>query len=256
MPEHLLESELFGHVRGAFTDAHTDRTGLLVAADGGTLFLDEVGDMPLGLQAKLLRVLEVRRVRPVGGDREVGFDVRIIAATHRDLEAAAEQGRFRADLLYRLDVIGVELPPLRERGGDVLLLAQRFLEELARRFDKPVQGFSNEALRRLAEYAWPGNVRELRNCVERAVALCTGDEIQADDLPRRLPRSSPSAPLLTPEVDDPRVLPTLAQVERRHIERVLTACKGSRKEAASVLGIDRKTLYRKLETYQLARNGT
>jgi len=255
MPEQLLESELFGHVKGAFTDARADRTGLFVQADGGTLFLDEIGDMPLGLQAKLLRVLEDRRVRPVGGDREVGVDVRVVAATHQDLERAAEEGRFRSDLLYRLDVIRVELPPLRERGGDVLLLAQRFLDELATRFDKPVQGFSDAALRRMAEYAWPGNVRELRNCVERAVVLCAGDEIGPDDLPRRLPRSTPRSPLLTPVVDDPRVLPSLAEVERGHIERVVAACGGNRGEAAQVLGIDRKTLYRKLEGYKAATAG-
>ena len=265
MPEALLESELFGHVRGAFTDARADRTGLMVKASGGTLFLDEIGDMPLGLQAKLLRVLQERRVRPVGGDQEVGVDVRVVAATHQDLEVAAEGGRFREDLLYRLDVIRIELPPLRDRGSDLLLLAQRFLDELAEQFDKPVHRFSTPALRQLAEYGWPGNVRELRNCIERAVVLCAGDEVQLDDLPpkvRRTPLSNvvggggPAPTSGAAEVRDPRLLPKLAEVERAHILHVLGVCGGSRSEAAGVLGIDRKTLYRKLEAYKATGDGS
>jgi DNA-binding NtrC family response regulator len=245
MPEALLESELFGHARGAFTDAKAARTGLFVQAHGGTLFLDEVGELPLTLQPKLLRALQERVVRPVGGDTEVPFDARIVAATNRDLELAVEEGRFREDLYYRLNVIGVELPPLRARGNDVLSLSQRFLEQFAARTGKRVVGLSPAAAQRLLAYGWPGNVRELQNCIERAVALTSFEQLTVDDLPERV--RNYSQPKAVPENTDPSELVTLEELERRYIHRVLEAVGGSRTLAARVLGVDRKTLYRKLE---------
>lgn len=245
VPEALLESELFGHTRGAFTDAKTQRQGLFQRADGGTVFLDEIGDMPPVLQAKLLRVLQERRVRPVGSDREIPVEVRVIAATHRDLEAAVEEGTFRQDLLYRINVIQLEVPPLRDRGNDVLLLAQHFLERYAARAGRAIVGFSAEAAAKLVSYDWPGNVRELQNCVERAVALTRHDRIVVADLAPRVRAHEPSPGQLDDEID----LIPLEQVERRHILRVLQAVGGNKARAASILRIGRKTLYRKLELY-------
>ncbi|MCP3165003.1 sigma-54-dependent transcriptional regulator [Myxococcus qinghaiensis] len=245
MPEALLESELFGHAKGAFTDAKATRTGLFVQANGGTLFLDEVGELPLTLQPKLLRALQERVVRPVGGDTEVPFDARIVAATNRDLELAVEEGRFREDLYYRLNVIGVELPPLRARGNDVLLLSQRFIEQFAARNNKRVVGLSPAAAQRLLAYGWPGNVRELQNCMERAVALTSFEQLTVDDLPERI--RNYSQPKVVPENTDPSELVTLEELERRYIHRVLDTVGGSRTLAARILGVDRKTLYRKLE---------
>lgn len=250
IPEPLFESHLFGHVKGSFTDARTDHPGLVVQADGGTLFLDELGELPLAVQPRLLRALQERALRPVGGTREIPFDVRIIAATNRDLEAAVEDGRFRQDLFYRIHVIHIELPPLRSRGSDVLLLAQRFLESFARRAGKRVTGFSVAAAGRLVAYAWPGNVRELQNCVERAVALTRGEEIGADDLPDRI-REYRSSDILVAGTDASE-LPPMEEVERRYVLRVLEAAGGSRTLAARVLGFDRKTLYRKLLRYGVA----
>ncbi|MDP3212839.1 MAG: sigma-54 dependent transcriptional regulator [Deltaproteobacteria bacterium] len=247
LPEALMESELFGHAKGAFTDAKADRAGLLVEADGGTLFLDEVGDMPLGMQSKLLRALQERRVRPVGARAEVPFDARVIAATHRDLETAIEEKRFRDDLYYRLNVIKVELPPLRARGGDVLLLAQHFLEHFARRAAKPVVGLSAPAAERLLAYAWPGNVRELQNCVERAVALTRYEHIAVEDLPEQV-RTYRSA-FVVVAADDPSELVPLDEVERRYILRVMEAVAGNKSAASQILGIERATLYRKLDRY-------
>ncbi|NMO21839.1 sigma-54-dependent Fis family transcriptional regulator [Pyxidicoccus fallax] len=245
MPEALLESELFGHAKGAFTDAKAARTGLFVQANGGTLFLDEVGELPMTLQPKLLRALQERTVRPVGGDTEVPFDARIVAATNRDLELAVEEGRFREDLYYRLNVIGIELPPLRARGNDVLALSQRFIEQYAARTGKRVVGLSPAAAQRLLAYGWPGNVRELQNSIERAVALTSFEQLTVDDFPERV--RNYSQPKAVPENTDPSELVTLEEVERRYIHRVLEAVGGSRTLAARVLGVDRKTLYRKLE---------
>ena len=177
LPESLLESELFGHVRGAFTDAKTAKRGLFVEASGGTLFLDEIGEMPLGMQAKLLRALEEKSVRPVGGTAEVAFDARLIAATNKDLESLVEAGRFREDLYYRINVVHIDLPPLRARGNDILELAQYFIVKLAEPMGKSVKGFSSAVADRLLNYAWPGNVRELQNCIERAIALARFDEL-------------------------------------------------------------------------------
>jgi two-component system response regulator HydG len=245
MPETLLESELFGHERGAFTDARSRRDGLLVSAEGGTLLLDEIGDMPLALQGKLLRAIEERSVRALGSNHEVPFDVRIIAATNRDLEAAVEQGRFREDLFYRVNVIHLELPPLRSRSGDVLLLAQAFLGELAVRSGRPIAKFSAAAAEKLAAYDWPGNVRELRNCVERAVTLSHSPQVDVQDLPRKVRDFQPGHVLVAG--DDPSELLPLEEVERRYIARVIAACAGNKSKAARILGIGRKTLYRHLD---------
>jgi two-component system response regulator HydG len=242
--ESLLESELFGHARGAFTDAKAARTGLFVQARGGTLLLDELGDMPLALQPKLLRALQERRVRPVGADQEVPIDVRIVAATNRDLETAVDEGRFRADLYYRINVVHLELPPLRSRGRDVLVLAQGFLEAVAASSGRAVRGLSPAAAQKLLDYQWPGNVRELRNCMERAVALARYEEITVDDLPEKIRSYRRSHVLVAAE--DPAELVTLEQVEQRYILRVLEAVGGNRTLAARTLGLDRATLYRKL----------
>lgn len=245
MPEPLLESELFGHAKGAFTDASARRVGLLLAAEGGTLLLDEIGDMPLTLQAKLLRALQERSVRAVGSDQETPFDVRIVAATNRDLEAAVEQGRFREDLFYRVNVINIEVPALRSRSGDVLLLAQAFLDEFAIRHGKPISRLSAAATERLLAYDWPGNVRELRNCVERAVTLSLAQQVDVQDLPPKV-RDFRSTHVLIAS-DDPSELSSLEEMERRYIARVVMACAGNKSKAARVLGIGRKTLYRHLD---------
>jgi two-component system response regulator HydG len=247
MPEALLESELFGHVRGAFTDARTPRTGLLLQANGGTLLLDEIGDMPLGLQPKLLRAIEDRRLRPLGENTERPFDVRLVCATNRDLEADIEENRFRADLFYRINVIHVELPPLRERDGDVLPLAQHFVQHFSRAAAKPVTGVSTAAAERLLAYAWTGNVRELRNCIERAVALTRFEEIAVEDLPEKVQNYRQSRVVV--DLDDTAHLASMEEVERRYILRVLEAAGGQRTKAAQILGLDRKTLYRKLERW-------
>jgi two-component system response regulator HydG len=250
MPEHLIESELFGHVRGAFTDAKTDKAGLFVQANRGTLFLDEIGDMPLGLQPKLLRVLEERKVRPVGGSKEVAIDLRLIAATHRDLEDAIVQGQFREDLYFRLNVIQIALPPLRARGNDVLLIAQSFIDTYAKQAGKAVLGLTPEAAERLLSYAWPGNVRELRNAIERAVALTRHENITVDDLPERIRAYKVSHVRVASH--DPEELVNLAEVEKRYIARVLGAVGGNKSSAAKILGIDRTTLYKKLQQYKIS----
>jgi DNA-binding NtrC family response regulator len=182
----LLESELFGHVQGAFTDARKDRKGLFLEADGGTLLLDEIGEMPLSMQPKILRALEEGRLRPVGGDQEVAFDVRLVAATNRDLETAVEENRFRNDLFFRINVIQMQLPPLRARGTDVLLIANEFLSGFSARAAKDVHQLSEPVAERLMNYSWPGNVRELRNIIERAVALTRTDQLVVEDLPEKI----------------------------------------------------------------------
>jgi two-component system, NtrC family, response regulator AtoC len=247
LPEPLLESELFGHVRGAFTDAKGARPGLFSRAEGGTLFLDEIGDMPLGLQPKLLRALQQRSVRRVGSDEEVPFDVRLVSATNRDLETEVEERRFREDLYYRINVVHLELPPLRARGTDVLLLAQHFLERFAAATGRQVTRIEAPAAERLLAYAWPGNVRELQNCIERAVALARYEHLGVDDLPEKIRSVSPSV-AAAPE-DDPANLPSMEEVERRHVLRVMEAVRGNKTTAAQILGFDRATLYRKLGRY-------
>ncbi|HEV8247910.1 MAG TPA: sigma-54 dependent transcriptional regulator, partial [Polyangiaceae bacterium] len=249
LPEQLLESELFGHVRGAFTDAKNSRSGLFVEANGGTVLLDEVGDMPIGLQPKLLRALESRKVRPLGGSGEVAFDARIVAATHRDLETMIEEGRFREDLYYRLAVISLGLPPLRARGDDVLLLAQHFLDHFAPTTGRNVVGIASAAAARLLAYSWPGNVRELRNAIERAVALTRFDRIGPEDLPDRVRDHVPQTPSLFPAASRSEPLVPLEDIERRYILKVLEAVGGNKSLAAETLGLNRKTLYRKLAAW-------
>jgi two-component system response regulator HydG len=245
MPETLLESELFGHVKGAFTDARTARPGLFIKASKGTLFLDEIGEMPAGMQAKLLRALQERTVRPVGGDQEQSFDARIIAATNRDLETEVEEKRFREDLFYRINVVRIHVPPLRARGSDVLLLAQHFLQRYQPAGSQRVTGIKSPAADKLLSYPWPGNVRELQNCMERAVAFAQFDHVGVDDLPERIREFKSSR--ITVESNNPSELLPMDEVERRYILRVLEAVAGNKTLAAQVLGFDRRTLYRKLE---------
>jgi two-component system response regulator HydG len=245
LSETLLESELFGHVRGAFTDARSERKGLFLEAQGGTLLLDEIGDMPPTMQVKLLRALEESRVRPVGSDRDVEFDVRVLAATHRDLETAVEEGRFRQDLFYRINVIQLHLPPLRSRGADILRLAQHFLSQFSERSAKQVAAIAAPAAERLLSYSWPGNVRELRNVIERAVALTRFDTVTLDDLPDKIRQHQGGSILIGG--DDPTDLVSLEEIERRYIHHVLNAVHQNRTQAAKILGLDRKTLYRKLK---------
>ena len=241
LPADLLESELFGHGKGAFTGAATARRGLFEAADKGTLFLDEIGDMPLALQAKLLRALQDGEIRRVGESESFAVDVRVVCATHRDLAQRVREGAFREDLLYRLRVLTLEVPPLRDRRDDILLLAYRFLAEEG----TGVNGFTRAARKRLLTHSWPGNVRELQNAIRHGAALATTSEVDEDDLPDELRRdAAPAGPGALPGR-----LRTLAEVEREHILSVLDACQGSQSEAARVLGVARNTLWRKLREY-------
>ena len=252
LPDTLLESELFGHTKGAFTDARSDRKGLFVEAERGTLFLDEIGEMPIAMQPKLLRGLEENKIRPVGGEGEIETDVRILTATNRDLETAIEERRFREDLFYRINVFQVELPPLRARGTDVLLLAQHFLGILAAGSKREVGGISPAAAEKLASYRWPGNVRELRNVVERAVALTRFDKLAVEDLPDKIRDYRSSQVYLGGS--DPSELVPMEEMERRYILQVLDAVEGNKTLAAKILALDRKTLYRKLSQYGAAKN--
>ncbi len=241
--ETLFESELFGHEKGAFTDAKATKKGLMELADRGTLFLDEVSEMAPGSQAKLLRCLQERVVRRVGGTRDIRVDVRIIAATNRPLEALVREGRFREDLFYRLNVIPIVIPPLRARKEDILPLARHFLLEANRVFHKAIRGFTPEAEQMLLDYPWPGNVRELRNLIERLVILGTADYIRAQDLPLSFAGSAAAAPGAPAP---PAELRTLAEVERAYILETIQRLKGNKSQAARVLGISRQTLRKKL----------
>jgi len=245
VPENLLESELFGHTRGAFTDARAARPGLFQEAHGGTLFLDEIGEMPLGMQAKILRALQERKVRQLGSTNEVPFDARVITATNRDLEHEVAEKRFREDLFYRINVVRIDVPPLRLRNNDVLLLAQHFLERAATRSGRNVTRLGRLVADQLVNYDWPGNVRELENCMERAVALARFDEITLDDLPAKIREHRPTEMFSTS--DDPHDLLPIHVVEERYIRKVLSAVGGNKTLAAKILGFDRRTLYRKLE---------
>jgi DNA-binding NtrC family response regulator len=243
MPEHLLESELFGHVKGAFTDARQSRRGMLSKASGGTLLLDEIGEMPLGMQTKLLRALQERKIRAVGGDEEISFDARILAATNRDLEEEVTAKRFREDLFYRINVVNVELPALRERGHDILKLAHYMLLR-AQPTERRVIGFTPAAADAMLKHSWPGNVRELQNCIERAVALAEFDHIRVHDLPEAMvPRK---VDVLDIDAENPVELITAAELERRYIARVMAAVKGNKTLAARILGCHRRTVYRKV----------
>jgi two-component system response regulator AtoC len=238
----LLESELFGHVRGAFTDARSDRSGLFERARGGTIFLDEIAELPMSLQPKLLRALQERTIRPVGADREVAIDVRLIAATNVDLGFAVEERRFREDLFYRLNVIEIPMPPLRERGEDVLLLAVHFVDHFARKMRRPGSTMTASCAAVLSGYEWPGNVRELANVIERAVALSPSSQITVDDLPEQVRAGRAARVKATAEGSE---LVPLEEIERRYIRRVLEAARGNKTLAAQILGVNRRTLYRK-----------
>ena len=242
IPRHLMESEFFGHSRGAFTGASGDRTGLLLQASGGTVFLDEIGDMPLELQAKLLRALQQRTVRPLGQREELRFDARVMAATSRDLEKDVAEGRFRQDLYFRLNVMRVAVPALRERGNDILLLAQHFIQR-ARKPSRPIVGMTPAAARALLAFGWAGNVRELEHCILSAVAIARYDHITVADLPIEIGGSS--VPLKA-EIDE---LVPLHELERLHILETLRSVGGNKALASRFLGLDRKTLYRKLRSY-------
>jgi two-component system, NtrC family, response regulator HydG len=247
--ETLLESELFGHARGAFTGAERDRAGLFEAATGGTLFLDEIGEISAGMQVKLLRVLQEREVRRVGESRSRAVDVRVVAATNRNLAEDVASGRFRQDLYYRLRVIELRVPPLRERPEDILPLARVFLLETARRMGRKITGFTPRAAEQLLRHAWPGNVREVQNTVEHAVALSSGSRIEVEDLPDELraalPRPRPTG-----------AVRPLADVEREYILAAVEAAGGNRTRAAGDLGIGLATLKRKLKAYGLAAQAT
>jgi DNA-binding NtrC family response regulator len=247
VPPNLLESELFGHMRGAFTDAKLSRKGLFIEATGGTLFLDEVGEMPLEMQAKLLRALQERVVRPVGSDTEHPFDARIVTATHRDLEDDVAKRRFRQDLFYRINVVSINVPPLRERGSDVLKLASHFLQKSADRTGQAVRRLSPPVAERILVYDWPGNVRELENCIERAIALSRFEELTIEDLPERIRTYRPDHFVMT--ADEVEEIISLVELERRYIARALKLLNGNKARAAQLLGVDRRTLYRRLGKY-------
>ena len=247
VPHSLIESELFGHARGAFTDAKAERKGLFVQANGGTLFLDEIGELPIDMQPKLLRALQERKVRPVGANLEIAFDSRILTATNRNLEDEVYEKRFREDLYYRINVVKIDVPPLRERGGDVLHLAQFFLKQFAQRNDKSALELSTTGAEKLMAYNWPGNVRELENCMEHAVALARFDQITVEDLPEKI--RAYRAERFVVAANDPTEIVTMDELERRYILRVLSLVGGNKSRAAQVLGFDRRTLYRKLERY-------
>jgi two-component system response regulator PilR (NtrC family) len=252
-----MESELFGHEKGAYTGASGRSLGLFREADGGTLLLDEVGELPASLQVKLLRALQERRVRPVGGAAEISVDVRVLAATNRDVEADVRDGKFRQDLYYRLNVIRVELPPLRERTGDVSRLAERFVRRFAVEMGKDVRGLAADAVRAIDAYAFPGNVRELENMIERAVALASGPAIGLGDLPAAVSGLSASpAPLLAelpPEgcnIDD-----VIGELERRLMLQALDRCNGVRKSAAKLLGVTFRSFRYRMAKHGLAPDG-
>ena len=248
VPDGLLESELFGHERGAFTGATQRRKGKLELAHGGTLFLDEIGNISPRMQMELLAVLETKRFMRLGGSHELEVDFRLVSATNVDLEEAVRGGRFREDLYYRLNVFRIDLPPLRERAGDVALLARHFVRRFAQAMAKPVRGITPDGCRLLERYAWPGNVRELRNVIERALVVCQEEEVGVAQLGFQFPdirASLPPAPAITDE--------SLAAVERAHIERTLPRYEGNITRAAKALGIDRVTLYSKIKKYGIER---
>ncbi|MGH8012271.1 MAG: sigma-54 interaction domain-containing protein, partial [Candidatus Binataceae bacterium] len=245
LPENLLESELFGYKRGAFTGAMQDKVGLLKAADKGTIFFDEIGDMPPQLQVKLLRALQERECYPLGSNEPVSFDVRVLCATNKDLEKEAKEGRFREELLYRINVITIPLPPLRERKDDIALLANHFMRKYERPLGRAAMRFSKGAMRLLLSYTWPGNVRELENAVERAAILAETDVIHTHDLPEKL-HTTAAVPS-----DSALAGMTLEELEREHMRRVLAEVNNDKVKAAQVLGIHLSTLYRKMQRYHL-----
>lgn len=247
LPDNLIESELFGHERGAFTGAVEMRKGRFELAEGGTIFLDEIGEIPLHIQVKLLRVLESRSFERIGGSETIVTDARVVAATNRDLKKMVEEGTFREDLFYRLDVVSLEIPPLRERKEDIPLLVKHYLDVFNKENGKDI-GITETAMASLCAYAWPGNIRELRNCVERMVVLCRGKMIELENVPvdvrEGVTPGIAKTVLAQPSCD-------LECNEKMLIERALNECKGNRTKAAEKLGISRRTLHRKLHTYNL-----
>ncbi len=241
----LIESELFGYVKGAFTGANRNHTGLLEAADGGTVFLDEIAEMPVDLQSKLLRAIQEKEIRPVGSSKRVKINVRIVAATNRNLEVAVAEGSFRKDLFFRLNVVSIKLPPLRERPADIPLLVDYFLQRYSPA-NAPMRHFSDEAMTRLQRYDWPGNVRELENCIERAIALSSGPRMEVTDLPSSLQQS-----MTLPPVSGPASIRTIAEMEKDAIMNALMQLHGDKLLAAKLLGIGKTTLYRKLKEYSI-----
>lgn len=252
-PESALERELFGGREGGLAAGGRTRSGAFVEANGGTLYLDNVGDLPLSLQAKVLRVLQERRVKLPGSDEEAVVNFRLVASTRRDLESMVEEERFRSDLYYAIHVVHIALPPLRGLGSDKLLLAQTFIEHFANRAGKPVTGLTPEAAQKILDYAFPGNVRELGAAIERAVALTRFDKITVDDLPEKMRAYKPAHVVFL--ADDPRDIVPLEEVERRYILHVFEAAGHNRSLASQLLGVDRKTLYRKLEKYGAGKGG-
>jgi transcriptional regulator with PAS, ATPase and Fis domain len=251
LTETLLESELFGHERGAFTDAKLQKKGLLEVAEGGTVFLDEIGEMGTAMQVKLLRFLEEKIFRRVGGTREIEVNVRIVAATNRDLEKAVQTGHFRGDLFYRLKVIPIRLPSLRERSDDIPLLVQHFIDEFNKEFHKNTTGISSEALARLECYAWPGNVRELRNVIERIMILEDKQRIDVEDLPRSMRSASTGEPPRVEGAELPVGTMTLDEMERAAITRALQQSDRNQVRAAKLLGISRDTLRYRMKKFGL-----
>ncbi|MFH2036401.1 MAG: sigma-54 dependent transcriptional regulator, partial [Candidatus Zixiibacteriota bacterium] len=247
LPETLLESELFGYKKGAFTGAIKDKDGLFKVSDGGTFFLDEIGNTSKAIQVKLLRVLEDKIITPVGDTKPIEIDVRLIAATNADLEEDVKAGRFRSDLFYRLNVIPVFIPPLRERADDIPILANHFISVFTTKNDSGLKVLTPEALEALQKYYWPGNVRELENSIERAVLLSRGESIEITDLPSKIAeRRQPVA-----ISDEPPGTPTLESIEKAYIFYIMNQTKGKKTEAAKLLGINNSTLYRKLQRYEL-----
>lgn len=249
LPETLLESELFGHTKGSFTGAIRDHGGLFRAAEGGTLFLDEIGETTQAIQVKLLRVLEDKKVTPIGSTIGIPVDVRLITATNADLEALVQSGKFRADLYYRLNVIQISVPPLRDRIEDIDLLADHFIIRSCRKTDSPSKTISEDARKLLRGYRWPGNVRELQNVIERAVVLSKSSVLDVDDFPEKLS----SEPVVTPATDEQAETPTLESIEKAYIYWVLNQTDWQKAKAAQILGIDNSTLYRKINKYNLSK---
>jgi DNA-binding NtrC family response regulator len=257
IPDTLLESELFGYEKGAFTDAKATKKGLFELADGGTVFLDEIGEMKPFLQSKILRVLENQIFMRVGGEREIKVDVRIIAATNRDLETLVREGMFRKDLYYRLKVMVVEMPALRERKEDISLLANLFVEEIAKEYNKNIKGFTEEAKNLLLQYPWPGNVRELKNVIERATILTDQEYISAKHLPFELKETEQYNRLKpAPQAVEPREDLSLEAIEKNHIDKVLKRLDWNKSQASKVLGISRATLRAKIKRYNILANST